>query len=163
MGLNPLSFKKPADITTYVRRVSIPATRIKQLSVIQASTKRNLHGYQDPVDSVRVDFLHSVGEPDTVYSLLQAWRALTRYGRGTRSGEPALVLPSAKFKPVFQFDLTLQLLQGTSTGDSYDLGASYTLEKCWLRRIQVGELNRSGAAQPLIITADVQPRRVVEG
>jgi len=166
----------PQESSCDAYRIAFPATKIRTMYVIQDTVPQQFPSYVETLDTVRVDFRHSDQEGHSpVYTFLQAWRCLVRMGRVGQTTEPAFLLPSESFRPLFRFNIPVYLLNGLNSDEDFEnfdadassgvkslnLNASYTLIDSWLSGIQQGALNKQASAQAHDITAMLQVREVL--
>lgn len=128
---------------------SPPATVVAADSYSAGGTvPRAFPGYAQALESsrisCRVDDSPGVSKVDALFI---AWRALVRTGRIGAPNEPAFLLQTASFKPVYKFDLTVQLLGGAESGTGNVTAGQYVLRGAWPVSKQHDAINRSQAAK----------------
>lgn len=150
------------------RSISIPPRRVKAREIVRGSKPQNFPGLLEPLEPVRVEVTHEAlpsGEyVSPSYGLFYAWRELARAGRSDSNdgGAPDVALDPVNFKPVYRFDVIVRMLTGVQDGSNLAAGAEYRLKSCWVRSLQLGQIDKAGAGTPHMFTAQLQPLDIEE-
>jgi len=109
----------------YIRSVTLPEIRTKAEPIRRDSVAANMPSWDDPLDAVKVSFLLDTNDRDdtsTVVEFLDGWLALTRAGRGSRTGgyvnQLGWLSLNSKYTIDFRFDVVIRLLRGATATDS---------------------------------------------
>lgn len=106
-------------IPQFIRSISFPETRVKADPIRRDSMPCNMPSWDDPLDVIKLSFLldtSNLENSSVVTRFLDTWLALTRAGRGTRSGftsAPGWLTLNSKWSVDFRFPIHLKLLRGT--------------------------------------------------
>ena len=117
-GLDLAGIKRP-----YVRSITLPSIRTKSESIRRYSTGYNMPSWDEALEAVKVVFLLDTKDEQIsdVVAFLDAWLAVTRAGRGTRSfgltQSTGCLSLNSNYSIDFRFDFTLNLLRGANTAD----------------------------------------------
>jgi len=142
-----------------VRSIALPETRTKSDVIRRDSMAYQMPSWDDPLDAIKVVFLLDTNAEDSVSSVkdfLEAWQALTRAGRGSRSstytGAAGHLLLNSNYSVNFRFDFNVNLLRGASlTGTQGGLPptqvmsrlvlhSEYTVKNAWLAAHKIADL-----------------------
>jgi hypothetical protein len=108
-------------IPQYVRSITLPELRTKAEPVRRDSNSYNMPSWDDPLDAIKLTMVldtKDANDKSDVIQFLDAWLALTRAGRGSRSqGYSALgnwLKLNSDFRVDFQFNVNVFLLRGAN-------------------------------------------------
>jgi hypothetical protein len=89
------------DTSFYATAVSLPELKVSPDVIRRDSRPYNMPGCDDPLEAIRVTFIHDVGTTDSgggggfrseIMKILTIWRAIVRAGRGGMSVEDSFIL-----------------------------------------------------------------------
>lgn len=132
----------PALAPQFVQSITLPELKMKPEVVRRDSVPFNMPSWDEPMDAVKITFLvetNSDPKQSLVISLLTAWQAIVRAGRGDRTDlytEDTFSIPlNANYRYDYTFPIRVAQLRGGSTGLAP------------LTDQQIAELNQSMANQ----------------
>lgn len=169
-GLSNTTFPSlPTQLPTYfAKSVNLPDLKIRSEPIRRDSRPFQMPSWDEPLEGIKMIFWLDCYGPggansnpysSTIYKILDAWRAITRAGRGSMSNEFAITLDNT-YRIDFAFDVLVTLLRGSSnpTRSGYatptanqsaasaitnDLEVSLQLRlvNCWLGSFKTSELD----------------------
>jgi hypothetical protein len=156
-GVQDLFFLPTDNLSTCVSNVSLPNMAVKPEQTRADSRPYMFPGWDDALGPTKMTFLHDINDVklegdvhrSVIYTILSAWRAVIRSGRGAMSKEHSLDLP-LNYKVKYGFDLPIYLIKGAgktfesaSSELDTDLESSaiYVLKNAWLQDMQISELS----------------------
>ena len=143
------AFKKLSPVPPQcVKSLTLPELRTKPEAVRRDSIPYQMPSWDDPLDPVKITFMLD-SENSPVTALLDAWLALSRAGRGSRTGgyvnSNGYITLNAQYSVDFRFDIGVNLLRGSATGkpdlSALVTGSSYTLKNAWLGGYRLTDLS----------------------
>lgn len=111
-------------VPQYLRSISLPEQRTKAEPIRRDSVPFQMPSWDDPLDAIKITFLMDTHQQDdacNVVQFLDAWLALTRAGRGSRTlgytRNTAWLKLNDSFTIDFRFDVFLSLLRGVEASN----------------------------------------------
>lgn len=109
----------PKFLPQFVQSVTFPELKMKAEAFRRDSIPFNMPSWDEPMDPVKITFLMDTWpnpNQSMVVSLMQAWQAIVRAGRGDRSSlyaDDALAVPlNANFRYDYTFPIRIAQLRG---------------------------------------------------
>jgi hypothetical protein len=155
----------------YAQSVSLPEQAVRAEIVRRDSRQYHMPSWDAPLDAITMTFLLDTGGPRVpgLISLLSAWRAVVRAGRGPVSAENSFTLSPAystfslsDVRPLHAYDIPIFLLKGYEVDKvnldnlsnfNLQLSATLVLVNCWLAGYKYDELSyASGKAATVTAT-----------
>ena len=138
--------------------VALPERRVKADPIRRDSRVYNMPGSDEPLDAIKMTFLldsaASTSTSSNLLTILAAWRALVRAGRGAVSVEDGFTL-NANYRIDYAFNVPVTLYQGGAvdgygTKNDFDVSRVFVLQNCWLSGYKLLDLTYGDSKNVLV-------------
>ncbi len=151
--------KAENHLSHFAARLVFPDQTMDRIEAMNQGAPELFPGFDVPSGVTRLDLLHEhipseIGVPGAIYALFRCWQFLAMAGQQIGSTVPA-PLASPTSVPIFAVDLPILLQLGANeAGESLDL--RLMLVEAWVSGLQLGDLDKTAAANALVLTATLQ-------